>query len=343
MKLDARKLKILQAIINDYIITAEPVGSRTVAKKYDLGVSSATIRNEMSDLEEMGYLEQPHTSAGRVPSDKGYRLYVDKLMKVRSLNDQEAEYIKELYKTKIMQLEQVIFNTAKVLSEITNYTSVALAPQLSKVTIRHIQLVPIDKEFALLVVVTSSGILKDTVIRVPDGIDGDFLNKVSNILNDKYRGKTFSEIDMKEVSKIKEVFARNQKFFNSLVDVLTHSLRAVQDKEVYLGGTANIFKLPEFQDIFKARSFLSLLEEKDLLYDVLASSQDDGVKVSIGAENHYDEFKECSIVTATYSLGDRVLGAIGIIGPTRMEYSRAVAVMDHMGKALSSYLTKLYG
>ena len=343
MKLDARKLKILQAIINDYIITAEPVGSRTVAKKYDLGVSSATIRNEMSDLEEMGYLEQPHTSAGRVPSDKGYRLYVDKLMKVRSLNDQEAEYIKELYKTKIMQLEQVIFNTAKVLSEITNYTSVALAPQLSKVTIRHIQLVPIDKEFALLVVVTSSGILKDTVIRVPDGIDGDFLNKVSNILNDKYRGKTFSEIDLKEVSKIKEVFARNQKFFNSLVDVLTHSLRAVQDKEVYLGGTANIFKLPEFQDIFKARSFLSLLEEKDLLYDVLASSQDDGVKVAIGAENHYDEFKECSIVTATYSLGDRVLGAIGIIGPTRMEYSRAVAVMDHMGKALSSYLTKLYG
>jgi heat-inducible transcriptional repressor len=343
MKLDARKLKILQAIINDYIITAEPVGSRTVAKKYDLGVSSATIRNEMSDLEEMGYLEQPHTSAGRVPSDKGYRLYVDKLMKVRSLNDQEAEYIKELYKTKIMQLEQVIFNTAKVLSEITNYTSVALAPQLSKVTIRHIQLVPIDKEFALLVVVTSSGILKDTVIRVPDGIDGDFLNKVSNILNDKYRGKTFSEIDLKEVSKIKEVFARNQKFFNSLVDVLTHSLRAVQDKEVYLGGTANIFKLPEFQDIFKARSFLSLLEEKDLLYDVLASSQDDGVKVSIGAENPYDEFKECSIVTATYSLGDRVLGAIGIIGPTRMEYSRAVAVMDHMGKALSSYLTKLYG
>lgn len=127
------------------------------------------------------------------------------------------------------------------------------------------------------------------------------------------------------------------------MDVLTHSLRAVQDKEVYLGGTANIFKLPEFQDIFKARSFLSLLEEKDLLYDVLASSQDDGVKVSIGAENPYDEFKECSIVTATYSLGDRVLGAIGIIGPTRMEYSRAVAVMDHMGKALSSYLTKLYG
>jgi len=343
VKLDARKLKILQAIINDYIITAEPVGSRTVAKKYDLGVSSATIRNEMSDLEEMGYLEQPHTSAGRVPSDKGYRLYVDRLMKVRGLNDQEAEYIKELYQNKIIQLEQVIFNTAKVLSEITNYTSIALAPQLNKVTIRHIQLVPVDKEFALLVVVTSSGILKDTVIRVPEGIDGDFLNKVSNILNEKYRGKTFAEIDLAELSTIKEIFAENQRFFNSLVDVLTHSISATREKEVYLGGTANIFKLPEYQDIIKARSFLSLLEEKDLLYHILTNSQEDGVKVSIGTENPYDEFKEYSIVTATYSLGERVLGAIGIIGPTRMEYSKAISVMDHMGKALSSYLTKLYG
>ena len=243
MKLDARKLKILQAIINDYIITAEPVGSRTVAKKYDLGVSSATIRNEMSDLEEMGYLEQPHTSAGRVPSDKAYRLYVDKLMKVRRLNDQEAEYIKELYQNKIMQLEQVIFQTAKVLSEITNYTSIALAPQLSKVTIRHIQLVPVDMDFALLVVVTSSGILKDTLIRIPEGMDNEFLNKISNLLNDKFQGKTFSEIDLKDLSAVREAFKENQKFFNSLVDVLTSSFHVSQEKEVFMGGTTNIFKL----------------------------------------------------------------------------------------------------
>ncbi|HHU48168.1 MAG TPA: heat-inducible transcription repressor HrcA [Clostridiales bacterium] len=343
MKLDARKLKILQAIINDYIITAEPVGSRTVAKKYDLGVSSATIRNEMSDLEEMGYLEQPHTSAGRVPSDKAYRLYVDKLMKVRRLNDQEAEYIKELYQNKIMQLEQVIFQTAKVLSEITNYTSIALAPQLSKVTIRHIQLVPVDMDFALLVVVTSSGILKDTLIRIPEGMDNEFLNKISNILNDKFQGKTFSEIDLKDLSAVREAFKENQKFFNSLVDVLTSSFHVSQEKEVFMGGTTNIFKLPEYQDILRARAFLNLMEEKDLLYHILASSQNNGVKVSIGTENTHEELRDYSIVTATYSLGDRILGTIGVIGPTRMEYSRAVSVMDHMGKALSNYLTKLYG
>lgn len=343
MKLDARKLNILQAIINDYIITAEPVGSRTVAKKYNLGVSSATIRNEMSDLEEMGYLEQPHTSAGRVPSDKAYRLYVDKLIKVRSLDNQEAEYIKELYHNKIMQLEQVIFHTARVLSDVTNYTSIALAPQLSKVTIQHIQLVPVDKDFALLVVVTSSGILKDTLIRIPEGIDKEFLSKVSNILNDKFGGKTFSEIDMKELSTVRDAFAENQKFFNSLVDTLTSSFQASQEKDVYLEGTTNIFKLPEYQDIFRARTFLSLMEEKDLLYHILANSQNDGVKVSIGTENPHEELRDYSIVTATYSLGERVLGTIGVIGPTRMEYSRAISVMDYMGKALSSYLTKLYG
>jgi heat-inducible transcriptional repressor len=157
-------------------------------------------------------LEQPHTSAGRVPSDKAYRLYVDKLMRVRSLDDQEAEYIKDLYRDKIMQLEQVILQTAKVLSDITSYTSIALAPQLSKVVIRHIQLVPVDKDFALLVVVTSSGILKDTLIRIPEGIHNDFLNKVSNILNEQFQGKTFSEIDIKDLSLFRKVFAENQNF-----------------------------------------------------------------------------------------------------------------------------------
>ncbi|HHY82163.1 MAG TPA: heat-inducible transcription repressor HrcA [Clostridiales bacterium] len=343
MKLDSRKLKILQAIINDYIMTAEPVGSRTVAKKYNLGISSATVRNEMSDLEEMGFLEQPHTSAGRIPSDKAYRLYVDKLMQVRSLSEQEAEYIKDLYESKIMQLEQVILNTAKVLSEMTNYTSIALAPQLSMVTIKHIQLVPVDKSLALLVVVTSSGILKDTLIHIPEGIDSDYLYKVSNILNAKFRGKTFAQIDIRDLSDIRNELAENQKFFNSLVDVLTTSFREAENREIYLGGTTNIFNFPEYQDIIRARSFLNLMEEKDLLYNILVNSRNGGVKVSIGTENPYEELRGCSIVTATYSLGDRVLGTIGVIGPTRMEYSRAVSIMDHMGKALSRYLTKLYG
>jgi heat-inducible transcriptional repressor len=343
LKLDSRKLQILQAIINDYIITAEPVGSRTLAKKYGLGISSATIRNEMSDLEDMGFLEQPHTSAGRVPSDKAYRLYVDKLMQVKSLDEQEAKFIKEIYEKRLLQIEQIIFHTAKILSEMTNYTSIALAPQLNKVLIKHIQLVPVDREFALLVVVTSSGIFKDTLIRIQEGIDGDYLYKISNILNEHFRGKALGQVSINELAYLQEEFSNNKKFFLSLVDALTQRLHESEKRDVYLGGTTNIFNFPEYQDILRARSFLSLMEEKDLLYNILAKSTDSGVSVSIGGENPYEELRDCSIVTATYSLGDRILGTIGVIGPTRMEYSKAVSVMDFMGKALSRYLTKLYG
>ncbi len=343
MKLGARKLKILQAIIDDYIRTAEPVGSRTLAKKYGLGISSATIRNEMSDLEDMGFLEQPHTSAGRVPSDKAYRLYVDKLMKVRSLDQREAEYIRETYESTLDQIEQIIFHTAEILSEVTNYTSLAMAPRLSKVTIRHIQLVQVDGEFALLVIVTSSGILRDTLIRIPEGINNDYLSRVSNILNEQFRGKTIDQIDTEDLANIRDKFLKNRKFFSSLLDILIQRFRESEKREVYLGGMTNIFNFPEYQDIIRAQSFLNLMEEKDLLYDILSNSTDDGVWVSIGSENSYDELHDCSIVTATYSLEDRVLGTIGLIGPTRMEYSKTVSVMDYMGKALSRYLTKLYG
>ena len=343
MKLGTRKLKILQAIIDDYIRTAEPVGSRTLAKKYGLGISSATIRNEMSDLEEMGFLEQPHTSAGRVPSDKAYRLYVDKLMKVRSLDQREAEYIRETYESTLDQIEQIIFHTAEILSEVTNYTSLAMAPRLSKVTIRHIQLVQVDGEFALLVIVTSSGILRDTLIRIPEGINNDYLSRVSNILNEQFRGKTIDQIDTEDLANIRDKFLKNRKFFSSLLDILIQRFRESEKREVYLGGMTNIFNFPEYQDIIRAQSFLNLMEEKDLLYDILSNSTDDGVWVSIGSENSYDELHDCSIVTATYSLEDRVLGTIGLIGPTRMEYSKTVSVMDYMGKALSRYLTKLYG
>ena len=343
MKLSARKLRILQAIIDDYIRSAEPVGSRTLAKKYELGISSATIRNEMSDLEEMGFLEQPHTSAGRVPSDKAYRLYVDKLMKVRSLDQREAEYIKETYESTIDQIEQIIFHTAEILSEVTNYTSLAMAPRLNKVMIRHIQLVQVDEELALLLIVTSSGILRDTLIRIPEGINNDYLSRVSNILNEQVRGKTIDQINTEEISSTWDKFLKNRKFLSSLLDILIQRFRESEKREVYLGGTTNIFNFPEYQDIIRAQSFLNLMEEKDLLYDILANSAEDGVWVSIGSENSYDELHDCSIVTATYSLEDRVLGTIGLIGPTRMEYSKAVSVMDYMGKALSRYLTKLYG
>lgn len=342
MQLDPRKLRILQAIIDDYIVSAEPVGSRTIARKSSIGLSSATIRNEMSDLEEMGYLEQPHTSAGRIPSDKAYRLYVDRLMKVRPLHNQEAEHFKRLYDQKTRQIEQVILYTARILSDITTYTSMVMAPQLNKVTIRHIQLVPVDSQVALLVIVTSSGIMRDTLITIPEGIDGDYLVRISNMLNEHFRDKTFDQVDVQSLQQIQQEFSKDRKFFHTLIDILTESFAAQDSKEIYLGGTTNIFNFPEYQDILRAKAFLGLMEEKDLLYKMLSASEGEGVSVTIGSENPYDEIKDCSIVTATYRIGDRVLGTIGIIGPTRMEYAKTVSVMDHMGKTLSQYLTRIY-
>ncbi|NLJ40728.1 MAG: heat-inducible transcription repressor HrcA [Clostridiales bacterium] len=342
MDLGERKLHILQAIIDNYIISAEPVGSRTVAKKFDIGISSATIRNEMADLEEMGYLEQPHTSAGRVPSDKGYRLYVDRLMKSKGLSPAEADYIKNLYDEKARQIEQIIFQTSKIISDITDYTTFILGPQLDQVLIKHIQLVPMGNNCALLVIVTNAGTIKDSIITIPDSISEDDLYRFSNMLNEMYRDQCLGSISLRPLIKVRESMAQNQEFFNSLVDVLTDSIEIKGSRELYLGGTTNIFKFPEYRDIVKAKEFLDLMEQKDLLYKLLAHFKGNGVSVTIGEENQYRELQDYSIVTTAYSVGGHVLGTLGIIGPTRMEYSKAVSVMDFMGKTLSRYLTQLF-
>lgn len=342
VELGERKLHILQAIINDYITSAEPVGSRTIAKKYGIGISSATIRNEMADLEEMGYLEQPHTSAGRVPSDKGYRLYVDRLMKTRGLSVSEASYIKDLYDKKTRQIEQVIFQTSRILSDITNYTAVVLGPQLNQVLVKHIQLVPIDNHYALLVLITNAGIIKDAIVSIPEGVNGDYLYRISNMLNDLFRDQNLGGISLEPLLDMQRGMMQNREFFNSLVDALTDSIRVMDTREVYLGGTTNIFKFPEYHDIIKAKEFLDLMEQKELLYELLIRSEGSGVLVTIGEENQYEELRDYSVVTATYSIGGRTLGTLGIIGPTRMEYSKAVSVMDFMAKTLSGYLTQLF-
>lgn len=342
MELGERKLHILQAIIEDYIVSGEPVGSRTIAKKYGMGISSATIRNEMADLEEMGYLEQPYTSAGRIPSDKGYRLYVDHLMKAQGLSVPEANYIKDLYEKKTRHIEQVILQTSKIISDITNYTALVLGPKLNRVLVKHIQLVPIDNHCALLVVVTNTGIIKDAIISTPEGVGGDYLYRISNMLNDLFKDQNLGEINLKPLLKMKQGMVQNREFFNSLVDALTNSMGVEDVREVYLGGTTNIFNHPEYQDILKAKEFLNLMEQKELLYKLLIRSEDNGVSVTIGEENQYEKLREYSIVTATYNIGDRMLGTLGIIGPTRMKYSKAISVMDFMGKTLSSYLTQLF-
>ncbi len=341
MRFGKRKLQILQAIIEDYVISGEPVGSRTIAKKYDLGVSPATIRNEMADLEDMGYLEQPHTSAGRIPSDKAYRLYVDHLMQVRTLTVKEAENIKSLYAIKTQHTEEIIGQTAKILSDITNYTSVVLKPQLSKVLIKRVQIMPIDGEFALLIVVTNSGIIRDTIIRFSEEVEPSYLERVSNMLTERFIDRSFVEVNTQIIPEIRDEIAMNRKIFNNVIDALTESFTNNEKKDVYLYGTGNIFNFPEYHDLDKAKTFLELMEETELIYDIISSSDEGGVTVTIGSENTHPDMRDSSIVTATYHIGDRVIGSIGLIGPTRMEYAKVFSIMDYMGKCLSHYLTQL--
>jgi heat-inducible transcriptional repressor len=342
MQLGKRKLQILYAVISDYIHSAEPVGSRTIAKKYGMGISSATIRNEMSDLEEMGYLEQPHTSSGRIPSDKAYRLYVDRLMETRTLTEGEAEYIKKIYKQRTAEIEQIVMQVAKILSDITSYTSVVLGPQLNKVLIRHIQLIPVDHQYALLLVVTSAGIIKDTLIHIPSGADDGYLNRVSNMLTEHFFGKTFAEVDLGSLVEVQREMLKQREFFDSLIDALIESLALKEQKDIYLGGAANIFNFPEYHDILRAKTFLKVLDQKDLLYSLMSRFDEQGVSVIIGTENEYQQMQECSVVMATYRIGERVLGTMGVIGPTRMEYSKTVSVIHHVGESVSKYLTELF-
>jgi len=342
MQLGRRKLQILQAVIQDYISSGEPVGSRTIAKKYGMGISPATIRNEMSDLEEMGYLQQPHTSAGRIPSDKAYRLYVDKLMETRNLTPDEAQRIREICNQKTTEIEEIIEQVANILSDITNYTSVVLGPRLNKVLIRRIELIAIDRQYALLLVVTSAGIIKDTLIRIPDNIDAGYLERISNMLTKYYRDKTFADVNIKHATDLQKELMRQKEFIRNILDALTNSIANKRQSDIYLGGTANIFNFPEYQDIIKARDFLNLMENKDILYNLFSQYEEDDVVIVIGTENEYNEMQDCSVVMGTYSIGDKVLGSMGLIGPTRMEYSKVVSIMRHVGESVSNYLTLLF-
>ncbi|MBB6217940.1 heat-inducible transcriptional repressor [Anaerosolibacter carboniphilus] len=337
MELGDRKLKVLQAIIRDFISTAEPVGSRTIAKKYDLGISSATIRNEMADLEELGYLEQPHTSAGRVPSDKGYRLYVDQLMIINKLEQLQKEAIKNAFVQKIGEIEHLVSYASKILSQVTKLTSVVLSPQFKNSRLKHVQLVPIDAYKILLVMVTESGTVKNAVLRSTQNFTMDELVQISKLLNYKLHGLTIGEIDNMVINDIKNEGQMFHSMLDYIMPVLISTLEDMEDVKVYLDGLTNILQLPEYHNIEKAREFMSMLEHKEVLADMLLNSNDE-VNITIGRENKYEEMKESSLITATYKLNGRVVGKIGVIGPTRMDYENIISLVDFVTKNLTNIL-----
>ncbi|MCF6465606.1 heat-inducible transcriptional repressor HrcA [Clostridium sp. Cult2] len=344
--LDDRKIKVLHAIINSYILTAEPIGSRTISKQYDLGVSSATIRNEMSDLEDLGYLNKPHTSAGRVPSDKAYRLYVDELLKAEKLkiDMKKKEEIKRILTRESKEIDQLIQNAAKILSAITSYTALAISPQLKKIKLKHIQLIPIDNSEILVVLVGDSGIVKNTIFRIGQYIPGDQLNRISNFLNHKLKGLTIDDIGKAMENGIFEEIYEFKEIIDNIIPIINKSLEDIDDVEVYADGVTKIFNFPEYKDLDRAKSFISFIEDKDLLIDILLNdSIENGIEITIGDENIYDPIKDCSLITTTYKLGDMTIGKIGVIGPTRMDYFTTINSLKLFSMNLTEILNMLMG
>lgn len=338
MRLDERKYLILQAIIDDYITTAMPVGSRTISRKSGVGFSPATIRNEMSDLEELGYLDQPHTSAGRIPSVKAYRLYVDHLMKSAKLSNDEREQMHEHLNHRSQQVESVIRSAASMLSDATHYTSVIVAPKLRTLRIKHVQLVPVAERTALMIIVTNAGIVKDAVLRVPEGLDADHLYAISKMITDRLADKPLDAVrqSFSELLRDAEI---NRKLLGEALTVIERKLEQEDSAEVVIGGSSNLLNYPEYSDVEKARSFLSVLESKDTLRKLVGRDGGMEVTIRIGPENGVPELADCSIVTAHYRVGDSSSGTLGIIGPTRMNYNRVISVLDFMGCALSEVLS----
>ena len=332
MKLNERKLNILKAIVKDYIETAEAVGSRTISKKYDLGISAATIRNEMADLEELGYLIQPHTSAGRVPSEKGYKLYVDMLMGKSELSNEEKKLIQDCIQNNVSHIKDLIQETSKLLSQLTNYTTVAVAKSLNhKNVIKHIQLVSIDDNKILLIVVTNNGDIKKADLTSNIYLDQSKLNIISDNLTRKLLGKSIVEIDERLIAFIKYEIGEYSNLIDGLIDALNFNMS--EEEFVFsLNGATNIFNYPEFNDIIKAKSFLNMIEKKETIDSMLKSKgiQKDNVNIIIGSDNDLELAKECSIVTATYNINKDLVGKISFIGPTRMDYARIYAIVNYM-------------
>ena len=337
-ELDERKQKILHAIIQNYLETGEPVGSRTISKYADLGLSSATIRNEMSDLEEMGYIIQPHTSAGRIPSDMGYRFYVDQLMKEK---EQEVTEMKELMIQRQDKMELVLKQMAKVLAANTNYATMITSPQYHRTKLKFIQLSVISEDQLLAVVVAEGNVVKNKVIPISHGLDNETILKLNILLNTSLNGLTMEEINLSTIAKLKEQAGIHSEVINSVLDAVAEAIQMDDDLEVYTGGTTNIFKYPELADSTKASALISAFEDKQQLASLMEDmkdGEDTGIQVYIGNETPGQTMKDCSVVTTTYELGEGMRGTIGIVGPKRMDYEK---VVDNL-KTLTNQLDLIF-
>lgn len=346
VELGERKVKILDAIIRNYLATGEPVGSRTISKYTDLNLSSATIRNEMSDLEELGYIVQPHTSAGRIPSDKGYRFYVDQLMQEK---DREVKEMKDFVIEKTQKMEQVLKQVAKMLASNTNYATIVSAPSYSTNKVKFIQLSNVDDEHVLAVIVMNSNMVKNQMIEVSEQLDNETLLKLNILLNTALNGLSLQEINLGTIAKLKEQAGIHSTIVSDVLDTLAQTLSENEDLQIYTSGATNILKYPELSDSERATNLLSTFEEKEELLSLVTESLSDnenkenGIQVYIGNEAPVQTMKDCSIVTATYDLGEGVKGTIGIVGPKRMDYENVVDNLKNLKSQLDGIFDRQKG
>jgi len=348
MELDERKKKILQAVIRNYLETGEPVGSRTISKYTDLNLSSATIRNEMADLEEMGYIFQPHTSAGRIPSDKGYRLYVDAMLEERArqrevVEMKEMEDMREMFQERQNKMEALLKQIARVLAQNTQYATMISAPQAKRSKLKFIQLSRVDAHQLLAVIVSEGNVIKNNILSVQEELDDETLLRLNILLNTHLNGLSIDEINLGMISDMKQQAGIHSQLVSEVIDAVGEAIRAEEDLKIYTSGTNNIFRYPELADQQKASELINTFEEKQLLGELLqetqADGQETGIQVYIGAETPVQSMKDCSVVTATYELGGGMKGTIGIVGPKRMDYDKVVNTL----RTIQTQLDELYG
>lgn len=339
--LSPRQHLILRALIEEYIQQAEPVGSRTLSKRDDIDFSAATIRNELADLEDMGFLEQPYTSAGRVPSHFGYRFYVDHLMQPEKVNRADLLRVRRLFASQMDALEQTIEQTASILSRMTNYTSIILGPELYDNKLKHLQVVPVNERMAVAIIVTDTGHVDQRRIIVPEGVSLSSIEKMVNLLNGKLKDVPLFQLKQTVHQELSAELQRLVEQFESVMEMIDQMLVSDLEGQLFTSGATNMLVQPEFQDVEKVKALMDLLHENDTLTKLVSASPG-GLQVRIGEENHIEAMNNCSIVTVSFSVDGRSLGRIGVLGPTRMDYSKVISLLQLLAKDFSDHLRRTY-
>ena len=343
-ELDERKRKILAAVIKNYLDTGEPVGSRTISKYTDLSLSPATIRNEMADLEDMGYIFQPHTSAGRIPTDKGYRLYVDEMLSERSAKlDEKEEALKEtgeVYERRFDKIEEVLKDMAKMLAVNTNYTSMVTMPKAGKHRLKFVQVTMLEDKKLLCTVVLEGSIVRNELIKIDEDLDQEAVLKLNILINNMLNGLTLEEINFEMAAKLASQAKEHSDTVTAILNAVVSAIGTEDGLEIFTSGATNIFKYPELSDKTRASEIISTLEEKDVLENIFqddeAGPNTTGIQVYIGKENAVSSMQDCAVVTATYEFEEGVYGKIGILGPKRMDYEKVVDALKDVTKSLDA-------